>query len=95
MVKMRLRKVASPPMNSSDDRHQFGYLLTLIGLVAARNRVLDAMRDVILQHFLLDAPERGADGRDLRHDIDAVPVLLHHAGEPADLTFNSRQPFGA
>jgi len=34
--------------------------------------MLDAMGDVVLQHLLLDASQRGAHRRDLRDDVDAV-----------------------
>jgi hypothetical protein len=50
------------PVRALNDSHQLGELAALIGLVAARDRVLDAMRHMILEHFLLDAPERGAHG---------------------------------
>src|SRR5204862_432000 len=53
-------------------------LLALIGLVAAGDRVLDAMRHVIPQHFLLHAAQRGPHRRDLRDYVDAVAILLDH-----------------
>ena len=65
----------------------------LIGLVAARDRVLDAMGDVILQHLLLDPAQRGAHRRDLRDDVDAVAVLLDHLRQAADLALDPAQPF--
>jgi hypothetical protein len=46
----------------TDHGYQFRYLFPLIGLVAACDRVLDATRHVISEHFFLDAPERGPDG---------------------------------
>src|ERR1700748_3850183 len=46
-------------VRAADHRHQFRDLLALVGLVAAGNGVLDAMRHVIAQHLLLDAPKRG------------------------------------
>jgi hypothetical protein len=49
------------PIGSTDHGHEFGYLFSLISFVAAGDRVLDAMRDVISEHFFLDAPERGPD----------------------------------
>jgi hypothetical protein len=54
--------------------------------------MLDAMPDVIFEHLLLDAPERGTDGRDLRYDIDAVAILFQHAREAAHLTLDPRKP---
>lgn len=53
--------------------------------------MLDAMGYVIAQHLFLDTPKSCADGRNLRHDVDAVPPLLHHFGEAANLTFNAVQ----
>ena len=53
--------------------------LPLILLVAAGDGVLDAMRDVVAENFLLGAAQRRPDRRDLRHDVDAVAVFLDHA----------------
>jgi hypothetical protein len=47
-------------IGSTDDIHQFRDLAALVGLVAAVDRMLDAMRDVISQDFLLDTPQRGS-----------------------------------
>ena len=54
-------------------------LAPLLALVAAGDRVLDAMADVVAQDLLLDPPQRGAHRRNLRDDVDAVAVLLDHA----------------
>src|SRR3981189_2998567 len=51
------------------------------------------MRHVISEHFFLDAPERGAHGRDLRDDIDAIAVLVDHLGQAADLALDPAQAF--
>ena len=56
------------------------------------DRVLDAMRHVIAQDFLLDPAQRRAHRADLRHDVDAVAVVLDHAGKPAHLAFDALQP---
>ncbi len=72
--------------------HQFGDLAALVGLVAARDRVLDAMGDVVAQDFLLDPAQRGAHRADLRHDVDAVALVLDHAGEPAHLALDAVEP---
>jgi hypothetical protein len=81
------------PVRSTYHRHQFRYLFPLIGLVTAGDRVFDAMRHVVPQHFLLDAPQRGAHGRDLRDDIDAVAILVNHFGQTADLAFDTAEAF--
>lgn len=46
------------PVGAADHVHQFGDLATLVGLVAGRNRVLDAMGDMVAQDFLLDPAQR-------------------------------------
>jgi hypothetical protein len=81
--------------SARENIHQLGDLATLIRRISARDRVLDAMSDMITQHLFLDAAKRGADGRDLGHDIDAIPPLLHHFGEAADLAFDAVQPLEA
>src|SRR6185437_13421167 len=54
--------------------------------------MLHAMRDVIAQDLLLRAPQRRAHRRDLGHNVDAVSVVLDHAGETANLTLDTAQP---
>jgi hypothetical protein len=79
-------------IGAGDDVHQLRDLLALIGAVAGDDRVLDAMGDVIAQDLLLGAPQRGAHRRDLRDDVDAVAVVLDHAGEAADLPLDPVEP---
>src|SRR5262245_59976116 len=55
--------------------------------------MLDAMGDVVLQHLLLDPPQRGANRRDLRDDVDAVAVPVDHFREAADLALDPAQAF--
>jgi hypothetical protein len=50
------------------DRHQYRDLLPLTCFVAARDRVLDAVRDMIFQDFLFNAPECRAHRGNLRDD---------------------------
>jgi hypothetical protein len=38
--------------------------------------------DVIAEEFLFCLAERGPDGGDQRHDVDAVTVLVDHRWEP-------------
>jgi hypothetical protein len=87
------QQIPALPVGPLDDGHQLRDLAALIGLVAACDCVLDAMRHVIFQHFLLDAPKRGANRRDLRHDVDAVAVLIHHSGQAAHLAFDPVEAF--
>ena len=79
-------------MGSRKDVDQFADLAALVGLIAGGDRVLDAMRDMIAQDLLLDPAQRGAHGGNLGHDIDAVAVVLHHAGKTARLAFNALEP---
>jgi hypothetical protein len=80
------------PVRPADDGHQFGDLVALVVLIAARDGVLDAMADVIAQHLFLDPPQRRANRRDLRDDVNAIAVLLDHFGQPAHLTLDAAEP---
>src|SRR5882757_8125597 len=73
--------------------HQFRDLAALVGLVTGRDRVLDAMGDMVAQDFLLDPAQRRPRRRDLGDDVDAVAIVLDHAGEAADLALYPVQPF--
>ncbi len=75
--------------------HQLGHLAPLVGFVAARDRMRDAMRHMVAQDFLLDAAQRRAHRGDLRDDVDAIAVVLDHAGEPAHLALDAVEPFAA
>src|SRR5690348_13608980 len=81
----------SPP-RPAHDVDEFGHLAPLVGLVAGRDGVLDAMRDVLAQDLLLDAAQRRAHGADLRDDVDAVAIVLDHARKPAHLALDAAQP---
>src|SRR5690606_41041052 len=60
--------------------------------IPAGNRMLDAMGAVVPEDLLLDPSQRGPDGRDLRHDVNAVAVLLDHARQAAHLPLDPPQP---
>ena len=51
------------------------------------------MRHVIAQYLLLDAPQRGADRRYLRDDVDTVAVLVDHLRQAANLAFDPAEAF--
>jgi P-type Cu+ transporter len=72
-----------------ENLHQLFDFAPLIDLVTRHDRVLDAMADVIAQHFVLDAPQGSARRRDLRDDFDAVAVVLDHAREAPHLAFDA------
>src|SRR5712692_2149103 len=75
--------------------HQLLDLAALIRLVAGRDRMLDAMGDVIAQDLLLQAPQRRAHRRNLGDDVDAVAVVVDHAGDAAHLALDPAQPLRA
>jgi hypothetical protein len=50
------------------------------------------MLQVIAQDLLLDAVQRRTHGTDLRQHIDAVAVILDHAGDAADLALDAAEP---
>src|SRR5947208_16609236 len=82
----------SPP-GAAYHVHQLCDLAALVGLVAGRYRVLDAMGDMIAKDFLLDPAQRRPRRGDLGDDVDAVTVALDHAGEAANLSLDPVQPF--
>src|SRR5215472_12245401 len=55
--------------------------------------MLDAMGDVVAQYLFLDAAERGANRRNLRHDVDAIAILLDHLREAANLALDPAEAF--
>src|SRR5262249_37743226 len=90
-----LNLACSLTLGPAHDRHQLFDLSALIGLVAGDDRTFDAMGDVVAQDFLLHAPKRGAHRRNLRHDVDAIAVLVDHAGDAAHLALDPAQALGA
>jgi Domain of unknown function (DUF4173) len=71
---------------------QLTALLRSCGRVARRERVRDAVADVVVEDLEGEALERGRDGADLRQHVDAVAVILDHALDPAHLAFDPVQP---
>src|SRR5262249_60657771 len=64
-------------------------------LVAGGDRVLDAVRHVVAQDLVLEPAQGGAHGGDLRHHVDAIAVVLDHAGEAAHLALDPAEPLEA
>ena len=54
--------------------------------------MLDAVRDVVGEDFLLGAAQRGARRRELGDDVDAIAVVLDHTREPAHLALDALEP---
>jgi hypothetical protein len=54
--------------------------------------MVDAMGNMIAQNFLFDPAQPCPHRRDLRDNVDAVPVVLDHFGEAAHLPLNPAEP---
>jgi len=54
--------------------------------------MLHAVGDMVAQDFLFQAPQRGADRGNLGHDVDAIAILLDHAGNAANLSLDAIEP---
>ena len=67
-------------------------LVALVALVAGMEGMGDAVLQMIGQRLLLDAVERGAHGADLRQHVDAVAILLDHAGDAPHLALDAAKP---
>lgn len=63
--------------------------------IAAGDRPLDAMADVVAQDVALNPAQRGGDRRDLRDDVDAITILVHHARKAAHLAFDPIESLAA
>ena len=83
------------PIGTADHRHKFFNFAALLRFASRGYSMLNAVTDMISKDFLLQPSQRCSYGRDLRDDVDAVPVLVHHSGKPADLTFNPCEAFCA
>ena len=73
--------------------NQLGDFAALLGLIAGRDRILDAVRRMVGKNFLFGTPQRRANRRKLRHDIDAIAIVIDHAGKSAHLSLDPSQPF--
>lgn len=82
-------RVAHPlPNRPCQHVHQLRDLLPLLRLVAARNRMLDTMPNVIFQHSFLNPPQRCTHSGYLGDNIDAITLLIDHLGDAAHLAFD-------
>lgn len=80
-------------IGAAEHIHDLGELYALILLVAAGDRMLDAVGHVVTKNLFLGTAQRRPDRRNLGDDIDAVAVVLDHPSEPADLAFDALEPF--
>lgn len=54
--------------------------------------MLHTMPHMVLEDLLLNPAKSRADSPNLRHDIDAVAIVLHHLGDAPHLPFDPVQP---
>ena len=60
--------------------------------IAGGERAGDTVLHVVVEDPEGEALERGRRGRDLRQHVDAVPVLLDHPLDTADLALDAVEP---
>lgn len=80
-------------LSAGYDFHQLGNLSPLFGAIARDDRILDAGRDMVTQDFFLRASKRRTHCRDLRDDVDAIPIFLNHPGKTTNLALDPVEPF--
>jgi hypothetical protein len=64
---------------ATEDIHYLSNLLALVLLVAAFDRVFNAVAYVVPQYLFFCAAQSRAHGGNLRYDIYAIAVFLDHA----------------
>jgi P-type Cu+ transporter len=79
------------PIRPADDCHQLFNLAALLGFVPRAYRVLHTVTHMVLEDFFLQPPQRSTRRRDLRDDIDAIPILFDHARDATHLSFDPVQ----
>ncbi len=87
------RALSPSPVAARQDVDEFADLAPLLGLIAGRDGVLDAVRNVVGEDFFLGATQSGARRRELGHDVDAKAVVLDHARKPAHLALDPLEAF--
>jgi hypothetical protein len=80
-------------VTASQNIDDFRYFFSLLGLVPARDCVFDAVADMIAKNFLFSATKRRSHGRNLRHYVNAVTILVNHARQASHLPFNAIETF--
>ena len=80
-------------VTASQNIYDFGDLFTLLSLISARDGMFHAMADVIAKNFLFSTAKCGPHGRNLRHYVNAVAILVNHARQASDLTFDAIETF--
>src|SRR5918994_2288747 len=91
----RRREPGRPPgirSAAQDPVHHLEQLVDLGLAAAGLDLVADAAADVAVEQAERDLVDGGLDGRDLGDHVDAVLVLVDHAGHAADLALDAAQP---
>ena len=88
-----IRSSPNLPAATPQNLNEFGDLLPLLTFVATGDRVLDTMTHMISQYFLFNPAQRCPHRRNLRHDINAISVVIDHFCNTAYLPLNPAQPF--
>ena len=55
--------------------------------------MLDAVRNVVVQHFFFHTTQGRPNRRDLCHDVDTIAVVLNHAGKATHLALDAVEAF--
>jgi hypothetical protein len=80
------------PHHPSDRSYQFLDLVSLLNHVSSGKRTGDAMGYVIPQNLLFNLVESSPDRIDLRQDVHAIAILIHHPQQATDLPFDPSEP---
>jgi hypothetical protein len=73
----------------SEGVDKFGNFLPLFVLVAGHDRMVNAMRDMVFEDFVLDTRQGCANGPYLGNDVDTIAVILDHARDATHLAFDA------
>src|SRR5215212_11415539 len=85
----RPRLCSACPCKALNGVQQLAALLGSLCRIAGCQRVRDAVVHVVVEELEREALERRVHGGDLREDVDAVPVVVDHALDSADLAFDA------
>lgn len=73
----------------TDRAHElFGLEIRIVGSTVAAD---EAMTDVVVEQPQSDLVQRRPRGVDLGDDVDAIPIVSDHPGDPPDLPFDLGQ----
>jgi hypothetical protein len=82
----------SPPSGTLENIQNFlNHTLPIAGVVASNGGRGTGVQ-MAIQDQLVHFTQGTLNGPDLVHNVDAVLVLLHHPGNPANVPLNAFQP---